>query len=119
LHAVSRSSAQCARSGRERLRRHRYGPQGFRAWSDAMTTTEVPRPSFWRRAWAFALEIWDVLVRPSSVFSLGFLVLAGIAGIFFWGAFFEALSNFPGIDGACRANDARCPCGNRCTSFGP
>jgi cytochrome c-type protein NapC len=49
-----------------------------------MTTTEVPRPSFWRRVWSFALEIWDVLVRPSSVFSLGFLVLAGfIAGIIF------------------------------------
>jgi len=47
-----------------------------------MTTTEVPRPSFWRRAWSFALEIWDVLARPSSVFSLGFLVLAGFLAEF-------------------------------------
>ena len=36
-----------------------------------MTTTESPRPSFWRRALAFAREIWGVLRRPSSVFSLG------------------------------------------------
>src|SRR5499426_4513430 len=57
-----------------------------------MTTTEAPRPSFWRRVWSFALEIWGVLIRPSSVFSLGFLVLAGfIAGIIFWGAFNTAL----------------------------
>jgi len=53
-----------------------------------MTTTEAPRPSFWARSWAFAWEIWDVLRRPSSVFSLGVLVLAGfVAGVMFWGAF--------------------------------
>ena len=53
-----------------------------------MTTTEVPRPSFWRRALSFAREIWGVLIRPSSIFSLGFLVLAGfVAGVIFWGAF--------------------------------
>ena len=46
-----------------------------------MTATDTPRPTFWRRAWAFALEIWDVLRRPSAVFSLGILVLAGfVAG---------------------------------------
>jgi len=57
-----------------------------------MTTTDAPRPSFWRRALSFALEIWGVLIRPSSIFGLGFLVLAGfIAGIFFWGAFNTAL----------------------------
>src|SRR5690348_7806559 len=57
-----------------------------------MTTTDVPRPSFWRRALSFALEIWGVLIRPSVIFSLGFLVLAGfIAGILFWGAFNTAL----------------------------
>ena len=57
-----------------------------------MTTTEAPRPSFWQRALDFALKIWDVLRRPSSVFSLAFLVLAGfVAGIFFWGAFNTAL----------------------------
>jgi len=37
---------------------------------------------------SFALAIWDVLRRPSSVFSLGILVLAGfVAGIIFWGSF--------------------------------
>ena len=57
-----------------------------------MTATDASRPSFWRRAWAFALEIWGVLRRPSSVFSLGILVLAGfVAGILFWGAFNTAL----------------------------
>jgi len=57
-----------------------------------MTTTEAPEPSFWRRALTFAFRIWDVLRRPSSIFSLGFLVVAGfIAGIIFWGAFNTAL----------------------------
>jgi cytochrome c-type protein NapC len=53
-----------------------------------MTTTYSPRPPFWRRATAFAREIWGVLRRPSSVFSLGILVLASfVAGIMFWGSF--------------------------------
>src|SRR5215831_5637048 len=57
-----------------------------------MTATEVPGPSFWRRALTFALDIWGVLRRPSVIFSLGFLVLAGfVAGIMFWGAFNTAL----------------------------
>jgi cytochrome c-type protein NapC len=57
-----------------------------------MTSTDVARPPLWKRAWAFALEIWDVLRRPSSVFSLGALVFAGfVAGIMFWGAFNTAL----------------------------
>ena len=57
-----------------------------------MTTTDVSRPSFWRRALSFAREVWGVLIRPSSVFSLAFLVLAGfVAGIIFWGAFNTAL----------------------------
>ncbi len=37
---------------------------------------------------AVAIEIWGVLRRPSSVFGLGALVLAGFAaGIVFWGGF--------------------------------
>src|ERR1051325_659013 len=57
-----------------------------------MTTTEAPEPPFWRRAIDFGLRIWNVLRRPSSIFSLGFLVLAGfVAGIIFWGAFNTAL----------------------------
>ncbi len=57
-----------------------------------MSMAEAPRPALWRRVWAFALEIWGVLRRPSSVFSLGVLVMAGfIAGIMFWGAFNTAL----------------------------
>jgi cytochrome c-type protein NapC len=40
----------------------------------------------------FARDLWDVLRRPSSVFALGTLVLAGfLAGIIFWGAFNTAL----------------------------
>jgi len=51
-----------------------------------------PQPGFWRRAWLFALELWNVLRRPSSVFGLGILVLAGfVAGVIFWGAFNTAL----------------------------
>jgi cytochrome c-type protein NapC len=57
-----------------------------------MTIAELPRPPYWRRVLAFAREIWDVLRRPSSVFSLGMLVFAGfVAGIIFWGAFNTAL----------------------------
>ncbi|MDH2349167.1 NapC/NirT family cytochrome c [Bradyrhizobium sp. SSUT112] len=39
-----------------------------------------------------ALELWQVLIRPSSVFGLGVLVLAGfMAGVIFWGGFNTAL----------------------------
>ena len=57
-----------------------------------MSAPEAPRPSFWRRVYGFGLDLWGVLRRPSSVFSLGVLVLGGfIAGIVFWGAFNTAL----------------------------
>ena len=56
------------------------------------TTAEAKPPPLWRRAWAFALEIWHVLRRPTAVFSLGTVVLvAFVAGIIFWGAFNTAL----------------------------
>src|SRR4029079_13585300 len=86
------AAAQCEAAGRQRLRRHRHAAQPFRARGQAMSMAEETRPPLWRRLWAFALEIWDVLRRPSSVFGLGTLVLAGfIAGIMFWGAFNTAL----------------------------
>jgi cytochrome c-type protein NapC len=59
-----------------------------------MTASESPRrtSSFFRRAHGFAWDLWNVLRRPSSVFSLGVLVLSGfVAGILFWGAFNTAL----------------------------
>ena len=58
-----------------------------------MSTAEAPpRPAWWRRTYAFGWELWDVLRRPSSMFSLGALVLAGfVAGIVFWGGFNTAL----------------------------
>ena len=47
---------------------------------------------FIARSWGFALELWRVLTRPSSVFALGTLVLAGfVAGVIFWGGFNTAL----------------------------
>jgi cytochrome c-type protein NapC len=53
-----------------------------------MKPSDDSRPSFASRAFAFAREIWGVLRRPSSVFSLGALVFAGfLAGIIFWGGF--------------------------------
>jgi cytochrome c-type protein NapC len=64
-----------------------------------VTTTEAAPPSFARRLFAFARDIWNVLRRPSTVFSLGILVLAGfVAGIIFWGAFntiLEMMNNEP------------------------
>jgi cytochrome c-type protein NapC len=42
--------------------------------------------------YAFALELWDTIRRPSTFFTLGVLVLGGfIAGIIFWGGFNTAL----------------------------
>jgi cytochrome c-type protein NapC len=52
----------------------------------------APRRSWLARIWAFVVELWDVLRRPSSVFGLGVLVLAGfVAGVVFWGGFNTAL----------------------------
>jgi cytochrome c-type protein NapC len=57
-----------------------------------MNTTDGSRPSLGKRTLAFVREIWGVLRRPSSVFSLGALVFAGfLAGIIFWGGFNTAL----------------------------
>jgi cytochrome c-type protein NapC len=57
-----------------------------------MTAADGSKPRAHRRLVAFALELWDVLRRPSSVFALGVLVLAGfVAGVMFWGAFNTAL----------------------------
>ena len=50
------------------------------------------RPGLLRRVWNFAIELLDVLLRPSSIFGLGILVLAGfVAGVIFWGGFNTAL----------------------------
>src|SRR5215469_8040562 len=77
LHRVPRAPARRAAAGRQRLRRHRYavdqGAAGRAAMTATATTegrqpTEGPQPTPWRRALAFALAIWDVLRRPSSVF---------------------------------------------------
>ncbi len=57
-----------------------------------MTTADLSPPSWPRRTRAFVLEVWSALRRPSSVFSLGLLVMAGfVAGIVFWGGFNTAL----------------------------
>src|SRR5260370_2155804 len=51
-----------------------------------------PRRTWLARTWSFVVELWDVLRRPSSVFGLGVLVLAGfVAGVVFWGGFNTAL----------------------------
>ena len=53
---------------------------------------KAPSAAFFKRLWSFAVELWGVLIRPSSVFALGVLVLAGfVAGVMFWGAFNTAL----------------------------
>jgi len=57
-----------------------------------MTAIESARQSFARRAYSFVVELWNVLRRPSTVFSMGVLVLAGfVAGVIFWGGFNTAL----------------------------
>ena len=58
------------------------------------TTTDEPKAKrgFILRCRDFALELWGVLSRPSTVFALGTLVLAGFAaGVIFWGGFNTAL----------------------------
>src|ERR1700752_4825183 len=53
---------------------------------------KASRPGFLKRAWSFLLELLDVLIKPSTVFGLGVLVIAGfLAGIIFWGGFNTAL----------------------------
>lgn len=57
-----------------------------------MKAADALRPSLAKRVFTFAHDIWSVLRRPSSMFSLGVLVFAGfIAGIVFWGGFNTAL----------------------------
>jgi cytochrome c-type protein NapC len=58
------------------------------------TTADEPKAKrgFILRCRDFALELWGVLSRPSTVFALGTLVLAGFAaGVIFWGGFNTAL----------------------------
>lgn len=51
------------------------------------TDSQTSKDGVLRRAWAFARELWGVLVRPSAVFGLGVLVIAGfVAGVIFWAA---------------------------------
>lgn len=58
-----------------------------------MKPVDGVRPSFAKRALAFARQIWGVLREPSSVFSLGSLIFAGfVAGIVFWGGSTQHLS---------------------------
>ena len=57
-----------------------------------MSSVEPPRPGLVKRVWAFVVELFHVLIRPSTVFGLGVLVLAGfVAGVIFWGGFNTAL----------------------------
>src|SRR5205814_3221681 len=73
---------------------HRHPAQPCRARRAAMSAADqgIPRRSWFARLWAFVVELWDVLRRPSSVLGLGVLVLAGfVAGVVFWGGFNTAL----------------------------
>src|SRR5947208_1357844 len=91
LHAVPCAAARGEGAGRERFRRHRYHPEPRAAGRAAMTAADDTRQAR-RGPLAFALDLWGVLRRPSSVFSLGVLVLAGfVAGVIFWGGFNTAL----------------------------
>src|ERR1041384_979193 len=57
-----------------------------------MSVQDSAAPSFFGRAWRFVVTLWDVLLRPSTVLSLGVLVFSGfVAGIIFWGGFNTAL----------------------------
>ena len=52
----------------------------------AVDDPAAPRRSWLVRLWNFIVELWDVLRRPSSVFGLGVLGVAGFfAGVIFWG----------------------------------
>lgn len=57
-----------------------------------MSAVEEPRTSWFARTRGFVTELWNVIRRPSSVFGLGVLVLAGfVAGVIFWGGFNTAM----------------------------
>src|SRR5579872_1872636 len=94
LHGMPRP-AECGDPARpERFCRYRYHAEPRQSrWApmSADKPTKV-RPTPWARILAFIVELWDVLRRPSSVFGLGVLVLAGfVAGVIFWGGFNTAL----------------------------
>src|SRR3954468_18173981 len=88
-------SAECSEAaGRQRFYGHRQHAQPRHAGRAPMSAVDRPAPRrAWPvRIWAFIVELWDVLRRPSSVFGLGVLVFAGfVAGIVFWGGFNTAL----------------------------
>src|SRR6187431_2515856 len=78
----------------QRFHRHRHAAVARKSRWPAMTTADEPnsKRGFIRRCLDFAVDLWRVLIRPSSVFSLGVLVLAGFAaGVIFWGGFNTAL----------------------------
>ena len=57
-----------------------------------MSGNDAARPTRWERVRSFVIELWHVLLWPSSVFGLAVLVLGGfLAGIIFWGGFNTAL----------------------------
>jgi cytochrome c-type protein NapC len=57
-----------------------------------MTVADEPRKPNSSRLINFALELWDVLSRPSSAIAFGILIIGGFfAGVTFWGAFNTAL----------------------------
>src|SRR5215211_2123597 len=92
LRAVSRAAA-CRQSARaEYVHGHRHPARTIGAREAPMSTTAQSSPARWRRFYDFGLELWGVLRRPSTVFSLGTLVLAGfVAGVVFWGGFNTAM----------------------------
>ena len=57
-----------------------------------MSVAGETKPTKFARVRGFVVDLWYVLIRPSSVFGLGVLVLAGfVAGVIFWGGFNTAL----------------------------
>src|SRR5260364_102443 len=96
-------AAEYGQSARQqRLRRHRHGAVARQAGWQTMSSADIPqgtgapapekRLGLVRRAWQFVLDLIDVLLKPSSIFGLGVLVLAGfVAGVIFWGGFNTAL----------------------------
>ncbi len=49
-----------------------------------MSVTGETKPTKIAQVRAFVVDLWYVLIRPSSVFGLGVLVLAGfVAGVIF------------------------------------
>src|SRR4029078_12552790 len=85
LPAISAPPAMCRRATRSRWSRTRSRTC---CWSENRSSERRYRSSLVARLKSLLIRFWNIISRPSSYLSLGFLTLGGfVCGVLFWGAF--------------------------------